>query len=967
MVQNNEELNESIITGLIDATHQSRDIYKPTLLLNDPKTGHKVLTTLLKEFNLCDGFNVGVAFLTKSGITALINTLLELQERGVKGNILVSQYLNFTQPEALKSLLQFDNITTKILTVGNFHSKGYIFKNKDNVNIILGSSNLTANAMSTNTELNIKLTATQKSLISIQMHDEFEKQFEHATMVDAEFISSYEKIYKEAREKQTQAHLIRNQPFPAVIKPNSMQREALENLHDLRTNSIKRALIISATGTGKTYLAALDAKQFDAKKILFVVHRKNIAKKAMEAFKSIFNDNRTYGIYSGKNRETEADFLFCTVQTIARPENLTLFSKDQFDYIIIDETHRAGADTYNRILEYFEPNFLLGMTATPERTDGFDIFKIFEHNIAYEIRLHDAMEAKLLCPFHYFGVTDLSVDGEVLEEKSDFNLLISEERVNRIIENIGLYGCDDGELRGLIFCSRKKECIELSNLFNQKGFKTLALTGDNTEDERETAIMQLETDDLELKLDYIFTVDIFNEGIDIPRINQIIMLRPTQSAIIFVQQLGRGLRRIKEKEYLTVIDFIGNYQNSYLVPIALYGDTSFNKDTIRKLMAHGSALIPGSSTINFDKVSKERIFDSINSSNLSKKTTLVNDYKLLKFKIGRAPMMVDFLEQGARDPQSYVSTYKSYYNFAVTQEPNSHQTLDLKCKKLLELFAKEINNAKRIEETLILSQLIETGECDLENIKHLIRNNYEYEPTDETLTSALHNLNFQFVTERKNGQTLSSGEIYNLQIVSNVSQKLTAGTTLKAAMKNPAFLNFLKDNIQYAIMSFNNIFEPELYNKGFIRYQKYSRKDVFRVLNWTQNPNAQNVGGYMVSKDEANCAIFVNYVKEENISETTNYDDYFVNHEEFSWMSKSNRYMTSREIKLMKDNGNLHIPLFVKKKNLEGLDFYYLGDMRPDMNSFQETQLKGSPLVKVLFKLDKPVNNIIYDYITDTL
>ena len=313
-----------------------------------------------------------------------------------------------------------------------------------------------------------------------------------------------------------------------------------------------------------------------------------------------------------------------------------------------------------KILNHFEPKFLLGMTATPERTDGYDIFQIFEHNIAYEIRLHDAMEEKLLCPFHYFGVTDLSIDGNIVDENSDFNLLIAEERVNRIIENSLYYGSDEKVIRGLIFCSRVEESKAIAAGLNEKGFKAVALSGENSEEEREQSILRLESEDPQERLDYILTVDIFNEGIDIPKLNQIIMLRPTQSAIIFVQQLGRGLRKVEGKEYLTVIDFIGNYQNNYLVPIALYGDTSYNKDTIRKLIASGSSLIPGSSTINFDKISKEKIFNSINSANLQIRRDLVNDYKLLKYKIGRVPTMVDFMKNKSRDPQLFVENSKSY-------------------------------------------------------------------------------------------------------------------------------------------------------------------------------------------------------------------------------------------------------------------------------------------------------------------
>ena len=260
---------------------------------------------------------------------------------------------------------------------------------------------------------------------------------------------------------------------------------------------------------------------------------------------------------------------------------------------------------HTKIINYFKPKFLLGMTATPERTDGADIFKIFNYNIAYEIRLNQALSEEMLCPFHYYGVTDLTINNEEVNDLTEFNLLTAKERVNRIIEAAEKYGCDDGNVRGLVFCSRNEIASKLSNLFNENGYKTFALCGKSSEEERRNAIDLLESNNNDEKLDYIFTVDIFNEGIDIPKVNQIIMLRPTQSAIIFVQQLGRGLRKNKFKNYLTVIDFIGNYDNNYLVPIALYGDTSYNKDNLRKMISNGSNFIPGCSTVNFDFVSKK--------------------------------------------------------------------------------------------------------------------------------------------------------------------------------------------------------------------------------------------------------------------------------------------------------------------------------------------------------------------------
>ena len=672
--------------------------------------------------------------------------------------------MNFTQPEALRQLLKFKNIELKISVNTNFHAKGYLFKKHDYYNLIIGSSNLTGDALSTNKELNIKTSATENSYIINKIKEEFNNDFINSVIVDDEYIKSYEELYKNSKYRT----VYQKPDNGNVIKPNLMQNDALRNLVNIRANGKNKALLISATGTGKTYLSAFDVKAVEAKTFLFIVHRGNIANKAMETFKSIFGNTRTMGVFSGNKKELGADFLFSTVQTISKPENLELFNKDHFDYIVIDETHRAGAESYKRVLDYFKPGFLLGMTATPERTDGHDIFKYFDYNIAYEIRLHKALEEEMLSPFHYYGVTDISVNGQIIDDNAAFDSLTSNERLDKIIEKSSFYCCDTGDVRGLVFCSKVEECKILAAEFTKRGLPSIYLSGENTEVERSNAIEQLESDNKEEKIQYIFSVDIFNEGVDIPRVNQIIMLRPTQSAIIFVQQLGRGLRKTDGKEYLTVIDFIGNYNNNFLVPIALYGDSSYNKDTIRKLMTSGSDLIPGQSTINFDRITRERIYAAIDTANLSKKKDLVKDYELLKYKLGRIPTMVDFLEHGSRDPELFVDYNKSYYNFIKGTDSNVSYTLSSRHSKVLELFSNEINNAIRVEESIILMHLIEKGSLKIEMLKHIIKSRFGYNLTDETITSAINNLNFNFVTENYNKELLPVSEIHKLSVIDKI-------------------------------------------------------------------------------------------------------------------------------------------------------------------------------------------------------
>ena len=968
-----EEFEKSLQTGFIDKTSISELLYQPELLVNRKRPPKKVLSTIIQELNSCEGYFISVAFVTTDGLATLINSLKKLDAKGIKGKILVSQYLNFTQPEALKRLAKFKNIELKIATKENSHSKGYIFKTSDYYNLIIGSSNLTASALSTNKEWNLKVSGMHSSSIVEKVLWEFENDFAQAIEVTPEFIATYELIFKKQLLFNQHSKRVDPEESDSKISPNSMQIEALKNLAILRAQKKNKALLISATGTGKTYLSAFDAKVFNPKTLLFVVHRLNIAQKSMESFKKIFGKEKTMGLYSGDKRELENDFIFSTVQTISKQSHLDQFKKNHFDYIIIDETHRAGADSYRRLIDFFEPRFLLGMTATPERTDGNDIFSLFDHNIAYEIRLNRAMEEDMLSQFHYYGVTDLTVDNTVIENIRDFKFLTADERVDRIISNADFYGCDNGILRGLVFCSRNEEAKELSKMFNQRGYKTIALSGDNTEKDRVDAIDKLESDDLQNKLDYIFTVDIFNEGVDIPRINQILMIRPTDSAIIFIQQLGRGLRKTEGKGYLTIVDFIGNHKNNYLIPIALYGDTSYNKDTLRKLLSEGSRMIPGASTINFDEITKERIFQSIDAANMQLLADLKNDYNLLKYKLGRIPMMMDFPEHGSRDPFLFVDYANSYFNFVIKVDKELTSNLSAKSIKLLELFSKEINNSKRVEEGIILKELIEKGNFNSAKLISYVYEHYGYNISDETIISCVKNINFEFIRENKGGQLLAAKDIYDINILSYKNGDFILSKDFLLLLGQPEFKIYLLDSINYSIYSFNQRYNPEDWNNGFVLYRKYSRKDVFRILNVPENPVPQNVGGYLVSPDNKHCPIFVNYHKAADISESTKYEDEFINNKEFNWMSKSNRKLESNDVQsILGNKGDIRLPLFIKKNNDEGVEFYYMGDVSPQKEKVEQTTMKNDKgekvsVVRFRFNLHQPVTEAMYHYLRENL
>ena len=367
-------------------------------------------------------------------------------------------------------------------------------------------------------------------------------------------------------------------------------------------------------------------RELGYKRVLFLVHRGQLARQTKKSYEKVFGKSVSMGLVGAGYHEYDADYIFATVQTLNRNEHLFQYEKDAFDCIILDEAHHVPANTYQKVMKHFTPKLWLGMTATPDKRDdnmeGRNVYELFNYQIAYEIRLQQAMEENLLCPFHYFGITDLSIIGDAENACRDFSMLTSDERVKHIIGQADYYGYSGEKVKGLIFCSSIKETEKLSAKFNQimnpstgRKFRTIALNGNASESERQAAFERLAMNDDEATddnqpLDYIFSVEILNEGVDIVEVNQVIMLRPTQSPIVFIQQLGRGLRKAKGKEYVVILDFIGNYNNNFMIPIALSGDRTYNKDNIRRYIMEGGRIIPGASTIHFDEISRKTNFCS---------------------------------------------------------------------------------------------------------------------------------------------------------------------------------------------------------------------------------------------------------------------------------------------------------------------------------------------------------------------
>ncbi|HCT1637943.1 TPA: DUF3427 domain-containing protein [Staphylococcus aureus] len=920
------DFNQSLHKGFIDKDISHKGNYTPKLLVNNKN--EKVLSTIIDELQKCETFYFSVAFITESGLASLKAQLLDLSNKGVKGKILTSNYLGFNSPKMYGELLKLKNVEVRLTDIAGFHAKGYIFEHKDYSSMVIGSSNLTSNALKVNYEHNVLLSTMKNGDLVDSVKNEFDLLWQKSTPLTEQWINSYKESFeyrsleKLAEVEQTQMLLADKVKKSVEIVPNLMQAEALRSLKAIRDKTKDKALIISATGTGKTILCALDVREVNPNKFLFIVHNEGILNRAKEEFKKVLpiKNDSDFGLLTGKHRDVDAKYLFATIQTLSRDDNFKQFDENEFDYIVFDEAHRSAASTYQRVFNYFKPKFMLGMTATPERSDELSIFELFDYNIAYEIRLQAALESDILCPFHYFGVTDYVHQGIKEDDVTKLRYLTSDERVNYIIQKTDYYGYSGEILQGLIFVSSKKEAYDLADKLSSKGIKSVALTGDDSVNYRQIVIEKLK----EGKINYIITVDLFNEGIDIPEVNQVVMLRPTESSIIFIQQLGRGLRKSSNKEYVTVIDFIGNYKTNYLIPIALSGDQSQNKDNYKKFLTNNDS-INGVSTINFEEVEN---------------------------RLGHMPLLMDFIQQHSIDPSVIFSKFSNYYEFLVRYKKIDTLLTENESKNLV-FFSRQIAPGLKRIDSLVLEELLK-NELTYDELKNKMLNEVK-DITEDDIDTSLRILDFSFY---------NSGieKIYGSPIIERNERMIRLSDAFTNALSNQTFKIFLEDLIE--LSKYNN----EKYQKGkngLILYNKYSREDFSKIFNWNKNGSSV-IMGYMIRSQEM--PIFITYDKHEDISDSTKYEDEFLSQDELKWFTKSNRTLKSKEVqKILSHRAKgIKMYIFVQKKDDDGIYFYYLGTAGYIEGSEKQDKMpNGSNVVTMDLALDKAVRDDIYRYLTN--
>lgn len=604
---------------------------------------------LINSLKEADSVDIIVSFLMESGVKMLLEELENALKRGVRIRILTGNYLGITQPSALYLIkrklgnrvdLRFYNEKDR-----SFHPKSYIFHYADYSELYIGSSNISRSALTSGIEWNYRFSDKKDQKNYEKFFRTFEDLFEnHSIVIDDEELKRYSKNWHrpavskdldkydvlETESDDTKVHIL--------YEPRGAQIEALCALEDTRAEGAKRALISAATGVGKTYLAAFDSKEYE--RVLFVAHREEILNQAAISFKNVRNSD-DYGFFNGNDKCTDKAVIFASVSTLGRLEYLNeeYFAPDYFSYLVIDEFHHAVNDQYKRIVEYFKPQFLLGLTATPERMDGRNIFEICDYNVPYEISLKDAINRGMLVPFHYYGIYDDTdyaglhiVRGKYDEKELNERYIGNVHRHDLIYKYYNKYGSK----RALGFCCSRAHAEEMAREFCKRDVPSVAVYSNaigEFSEERSTAIEKLKKGEIKV----IFSVDMFNEGVDITSVDMVLFLRPTESPIVFLQQLGRGLRKSKGKEYLNVLDFIGNYEKAGRVRFLLTGKTLSEKEQYNPA---DRSSFPDDCLIDFD-VKLIDLFSEMDKKHLKVREQIRNEFFRIKDLLEKTPSRIE--------------------------------------------------------------------------------------------------------------------------------------------------------------------------------------------------------------------------------------------------------------------------------------------------------------------------------------
>ncbi len=850
------------------------------------------LNKLKESLNNCNEFFLSVSFIKSAGLILIEKEIENALRRGVVGKLITSTYQNFTDIKSLEIFMEWMNkypnfkchLDYECFGDNGYHSKGYLFNYGDSKEFIVGSTNITRFALVKNVEWNVSLTSSDMHKSYDEALIEFNDLWDKTLDLSYDLIKNYQIALDYAIEKWDMDYF---EPITMTYKPNAMQRKALKELRRYRDMGATKALVVSSTGTGKTYLAAFDAKNFDAKRVLFVVHRETILKDAQKTFMNVFGDTRTYGIYTGNQKEDDCDFLFASNTMLAR--HLDEFLVNEFDYLVIDEAHHATATTIKRIMEYFKPEFTLGMTATPDRMDNDDVYSLFDKNVPFELRLREAMLNDLIVPFHYYGIRDKLVDYSKKEQKAVSKNIAQSDNVEFISNEIEKHK-PQGKLKCLAFCTSISHAELMAEAFNDMGYHALALTGSTGVGERIRAFKELQDDNS--LIDILCTVDILNEGVDIPAVNMVLFLRPTESSTIFIQQLGRGLRKSEGKEYVTVLDFIGNnYERSVQLALAL-GSLSSSKSLEKALLkdlirTDFRAIDIPNLIIDIDALAKEEIIHYIDEENFNGKVYLESDYKNFKKYVG-------------------TNTYPTHMDY-LTNDCAPDLMRFIKCK---------MNGKKNFSYYTFLQKMGEDvalfTDSQIEFVNNLSDLLPLVRPNEYNIVNSI--LNGEF-----DESMLDEVSLHALKMLKK-EKILNTNNSLNIDKMSDSFNTYLKDLLEYGIERYNLEFGE--FNTTFKLYGNYYKEQIMRVL--LQDGLMFMKGTKFDSDGTTYC--FVGLKKDKEKTEKMNYKDKFLNKNVFQWESENNTTINNSIGKKLINTKKVH--LFVRKMDDEDgitLPFTYFG------------------------------------------